>query len=198
MTLILDDYEQVTKNPTPKVEAETKRVIKTVMAEKVDKTIVQSLLPQGSRTAEFYGLPKNHKESVPLRLIVSACGGPLDKLTWFLEQILSQLVKYVPAHLPDTDSYLQHLRESYANGFPPGTIIFSLDVTNLYGNIPIDEAVQTVINLLQEHGHAINMFGLDLTDVERLLTHCLTNSFLRFGQTYYKQNMGLPMGSRIH
>ena len=167
------------------------------MGDKVDKALVQSLLPQGSRTAEFYGLPKNHKSSVPLRPIVSACGGPLDKLTWFLEQILSQLVKYVPSHLPDTESYLKRLKERFPNGLPPGSIIFSLDVTNLYGSIPIDEAVQTVMNLLQEHRHEMDLFGLEWTDVEPLLSHCLSNNYVRFGQTYYKQTVGLPMGSRI-
>ena len=194
---ILNSYEQVKTNPTPRVEASTKRVIKTVLENKVHKSLIQSLLPQGSRTAEFYGLPKNHKETVPLRPIVSACGGPLDKITWFLDQILSQLVRYVPAHLPNTDTYLHRLRQRYPNGFPPGTIVFSLDVTNLYGSIPIDEAVQTVINLLQEHRESVNLYGLSWRDVEPLLSHCLTNSYLRFGQSFYKQKMGLPMGSRI-
>ena len=55
---ILENYEQVPTNPTPKVEAATKRLIKSVMEGKVSKSLVQSLLPQGSRTAEFYGLPK--------------------------------------------------------------------------------------------------------------------------------------------
>ena len=194
---VLSSYEKVSSNPTPKVEASTKRVIKSVMGDKTDKTLVQSLLPQGSRTAEFYGLPKNHKDNVPLRPIVSACGGPLDKMTWFLEQILSQLVKYVPCHLPNTDTYLRRLKQRYPHGFPPGTILFSLDVSNLYGNIPIDEAVQTVMNLLQEHRDTVNLFGLAWTDVEPLLHHCLSNSFLRFGDSYYEQTLGLPMGSRI-
>ena len=49
---ILGEYEQVQSNPTPKVEAATKRVIKSVMNDKVDKHLMQTLLPQGSRTAE--------------------------------------------------------------------------------------------------------------------------------------------------
>ena len=194
---ILADYEPIKTNPTPKVEAVTKRVIKTVMDNKVDKHLVQALLPQGSRTAEMYGLPKNHKESVPLRPIVSACGDPLDKLSWFLERILTQLLKYVPAHLPNTDTYLDRVKETYPNGFPPGTTVFSLDVKNLYGNIPIDEAVQAAINLLKAHKESINLFGLSWLDVEPLLHHCLTNSYCRFGQSFFKQKVGLPMGSRI-
>ena len=194
---ILDSYERVPTNPTNKVEAETKRVIKSVMGSKTDKSLVQSLMPHGSRSAEFYGLPKNHKESVPLRPIVSACGGPLDKITWFLEQILSQLLRFVPAHLPDTDTYLSRLKQQYPTSFAPGTIVFSLDVQNLYGNIPIDEAVQATMDLLQEHRDSVNLFGLSVSDVEPLLNHCLSNSFVRFGQSFYKQKLGLPMGSRI-
>ena len=82
---ITDEYETIAKNPTPKLEAETKRLIKHTLKEKVPEKIVRSILPSGSRTAELYGLPKTHKPDAPLRPIVSACGDPLDKLTWFLE-----------------------------------------------------------------------------------------------------------------
>ena len=94
---------------------------------------------------------------MPLRPIVSACGDPLDKLSWFLERILRQLFKYVPAHLPNTDTYLERVKETYPSGFPPGTTVFSLDVKNLYGNIPIDEAIQAAINLLKAHKESINL-----------------------------------------
>ena len=115
------------------------------------------------------GLPKNHKESVPLRPIVSASGDPLDKLSWFVERILTQLLKYVPAHLPNTDTYLDRLKQTYPKGLPPDTIVFSLDVKNLYGNIPINEAIQSVMNLLAKHKESINLFGLSCPDVEPLL-----------------------------
>ena len=194
---ILGTYEQVPTNPTPKVEAATKRIVKSVMGQTSHLFNLCCPKAQGQRSSMVS--QKNHKESVPLRPIVSACGGPLDKVTWFLEQILCQLIKYVPAHLPNTDTYLERLKQRYSGRFPPGTIVFSLDVTNLYGNIrvPTDEAVQTVMNLLQEHRDSINLFGLSWTDVEPLLNHCLSNSYLRFGHTYYKQNLGLPMGSRV-
>ena len=85
---------------------------------------------------------------------------------------------HLQAHLPNTDTYLERLKQRYSGRFPPGTIVFSLDVTNLYGNIPTDEAVQIVMNLLQEHRDSINLFGLSWTDVEPLLNHCLSNSYL--------------------
>ena len=42
---ILQTYEQVSGNPNPKVEATTKRVIKTVMENKTDKSLVNSAAP---------------------------------------------------------------------------------------------------------------------------------------------------------
>ena len=133
---ITDTYEAVGRNPTPKLEAETKRIIRTTLTGKVPDKIVKSVMPSGSRTAELYGLPKTHKPNTPLRPIVSACGDPLDKLTWLLERVTTQLLAFVPAHLKNTEDYLHRLKSQFDSKFPDGTIVFSVDVTNLYGNIP--------------------------------------------------------------
>ena len=99
---ITSQYEDVPKNPTPRLEATTKRIISQKLNGKVPDKIVNAIKPTSSRTAELYGLPKSHKTDIPLRPIVSACGDPLDKLTWFLERIISQLLVFVPAHLKNT------------------------------------------------------------------------------------------------
>ena len=157
---ITDDYEIVTANPTPKLEAKTKMLIKTTLANKVPDKIVKSVLPTGSRTAELYGLPKTHKPDAPLRPIVSACGDPLDKLTWLLERIITQLLAFVPAHLTNTDDYLHRLRTQFPHGLPAGAIVFSVDVTNLYGNIPTSEAITATLELIKKHLDKIDTFGL--------------------------------------
>ena len=41
------------------------------------------------------------------------------------------------------------------------------------------------------------MFGLDIDDVTRLLHHCLSNNFLRFGDQYFRQTTGIAMGSSV-
>ena len=58
-------YEAVSKNPTPKLEAQTKRVIKTTLSGKVPEKIIKSVIPSGSRTAELYGLSKTHMPDAP-------------------------------------------------------------------------------------------------------------------------------------
>ena len=167
------------------------------MDKKVNEKTIRNIIPNSSRTAELYGLPKNHKSNIPLRPIVSACGDPLDKLTWFLERIVTQLLSLIPAHLQNTEQYLSTLNEKYSDSLPPGSIIFTMDVQNLYGNIPIDEAIDAACDMIGAHKDKIDLFGLTLTDLKTLLQHCLKNNFVRFGDDYYKQTKGIAMGSRV-
>ena len=88
----------VSKNPTPRLEAATKSIISKTLGGKIPDKVVNAIKPTSSRTAELYGLPKSHKPDIPLRLIVSACGDALDKLTWFLERIISQLIIFLYQH----------------------------------------------------------------------------------------------------
>ena len=46
-----------------------------------------------------------------MRPIVSACGDPIDKLSWFLERIITQLLIFVPAHLKNTYDFLDRLKK---------------------------------------------------------------------------------------
>ena len=80
---------------------------------------------------------------------------------------------------------------------PAGSIVFSVDVTNLYGNIPYEEAIDSARRLLECHYQDINMFDMSITDFTRLLDHCLSNNYLRFGDKYYRQTSGIAMGSRV-
>ena len=139
---ITQQYEEVPKNPTPKLEASTKRAIHDTLDGKLEESTVKSILPHCSRTAELYGLPKDHKADIPLRPIVSACDDPIDMLTWVLERVINQLLPFVPAHLKNTTQFLDKVREKYPEGFEPGTILFSVDVLNLYGNIPVEDGIQ--------------------------------------------------------
>ena len=194
---ITKEYKPVEQNPTKKLEVKTKALITKTMKDKVPTKTIRAINPSCSRTAELYGLPKNHKADTPLRPIVSAAGNPLDKLSWFLERIIHQLLFFVPAHLQNTYDYLDRLHAKFPHGFPPGSIAFSVDVTNLYGNIPTSEAISFTLDLMKRHLDKINLFGLTLKDVKVLLEHCLNNNFIRFGKNYYKQTTGIAMGSRI-
>jgi hypothetical protein len=88
---LLEDpaYRGLARDPTEAVELKTILLLKVAsLAEEVCKR----LRPAGSRPPRLYGLPKIHKESVPLRPIVSNIGAPTYQLAKFLAGILSPLV----------------------------------------------------------------------------------------------------------
>ena len=74
-----EKYEKLGKNPVPQVEAKTKQVLKSIAKDKLPKTVIDDLTPRHSRTPVLYGLPKDHKPTVPLRPVVSGSGGPTEK-----------------------------------------------------------------------------------------------------------------------
>ncbi len=67
----------------------------------------------------------------------------------------------------------------------------SFDVVSLFTCIPLELARETIVNLL-EH------FDLNLppTATIEMLEHCMSNYF-QFGNCYYQQIKGTPMGSPI-
>ena len=173
---IIKDYQPVARNPTKKLEEETKVLIAKRMKDKVPAKTIRAIQPSCSRTAELYGLPKSHKDNIPLRPIVSASGDPLDKLSWLLERIITQLLVFVPAHLQNTYDYLNRLHTKFPHGLPSGSIAFSVDVTNLYGNVPISEAISFTLDLIKRHKDKIGLYGLTLSDIKVLLEHRLNNN----------------------
>ena len=71
-----------------------------------------------------------------------------------------------------------------------------MDVQNLYGNVPVTEAIDAVGNMIQAHEDEINLFGLTPEKIKILLRHCLQNNYVRFGDEIFKQSKGIAMGSR--
>ena len=197
--VILNDvqnYEKLEKNPVAQVEAKTKQVFKTLAKGKLPDKVVEELTPMHSRTPVFYGLPKDHKPTVPLRPVVSASGGPTEKTSCLLEKILKQLLAFVPTHLKDTRDFLSRAADHCrTHPLTEGAIFFSVDVVNLYGSIPIGEAIEAVREKLLAHGKDIDTFGLTYDDICALLDQCLNNNVFSFGDSYYRQKLGIAMGN---
>ncbi len=70
----------------------------------------------------------------------------------------------------------------------PEECMVSFDVISRFPSIPIDLAKEVVAQLLLEN-------PLDIPS-ESIVEHCL-NNFCIFDDEYYKQNIGVPMGSPI-
>ena len=72
-----------------------------------------------------------------------------------------------------------------------------MDVSSLYTNVPVQEAIPTICDMVQRHIDDIEMYGLTVGDVEHLLDLCLENSYFRFDDKLYRQKKGVAMGNKM-
>ena len=95
MKLILNDadkYRIVKCDPTLKIERETTKSLKHLRKEGyIDDRLCDSLTPRYSERLQMYGLPKVHKDGVPMRPIVSCIGSQTYGLAKDLARILTPL-----------------------------------------------------------------------------------------------------------
>ena len=143
---------------------------------------------------QLYSLPKSHKPGMPVRPVVSTCGGPTRNLSVVLERILSQLLVFVPAHLKSTEELIEVLKMN--RDVPDGCIVVSLNVVGLYSNIPVEDSVDAAIHMLKKHETSIDMQDWEV-DVCCLLRHVLHNNVFGFSCQQFRQISGIAMGNNL-
>ena len=157
-----ENYEESDVTAKTLEERVTKELMKIkTLKQSLRTDMYKGLFPKDTRLPEFYGLPKIHKPSAPLRPVVSAFGGPVSGLSLLLERILHQLLRYVTAHIGNTLAATQSLKKVFPNlKAPENTILVSLDVVALYPAIPIADGLAAVMEKLEEHEDDIDMLGI--------------------------------------
>ena len=74
-------YRKLPKDPTPTQESKISRKLRSLHnGKKITAKLYNRLRPSGSQPPRIYGLPKIHKEYVPVRPIVSCIGSPSYQL----------------------------------------------------------------------------------------------------------------------
>ncbi|XGW23140.1 hypothetical protein V3C99_005411 [Haemonchus contortus] len=142
----------------------------------------------------FADLSSNDPSVFKVRPIISNVGGPTDKISWFLNVILQQILQYVPAHLTNTNMLLEKLLNADLRG---DVVVESFDVTSLYTNVSNEAALEATYELLNDHECTLRLYGFSVSQIMTVLKECLNCSFFRWSGVYYKQIRGLAMGQRL-
>ena len=91
-----EHYEELDGDPTHPFSAEMSHFLEEMVSRhSIDKGTMQSLLPDETRAARFYSLPKMCKPGNPGRPIVSSCGAHTEVISQFVEFHLSRLVRKI-------------------------------------------------------------------------------------------------------
>ena len=102
-------------------------------------TTYQRLRPDNSPSPYIYGLPKVHKDGVPVRPIISTIKSPTYALARMLTRIIVPLAGDTPSYVQDSAHFVETLNIMTATS---NTIMVSFDVTSLFTSVPVDEALQ--------------------------------------------------------
>ena len=103
-------YKIIPADLTTKCKNRLITLLRTIKAESgINEATYRRMYPTGAGSPKFYGLPKVHKERVPLRRIVSSRGAVSYETAKELARILKPLVGRSPHHVHNTRNFVQHI-----------------------------------------------------------------------------------------
>ncbi|XP_071440274.1 uncharacterized protein [Hetaerina americana] len=175
-------YRKLRSDPTAKAERDTRALIKNSTIPREHQT---RLFPSAAKPPRLYGLPKVHKEGVPLRPIVSQIDGPTYRLSKYLAQSLQPYVGQTSSFVRDSTHFIEILKKITIS---PNDILVSFDVASLFTNVPIQESVDIIKELTKS--------GIP-EDHPQLIEYCLRNSYFLWSGSFFEQREGAAMGSPL-
>ncbi|BHF62379.1 hypothetical protein SprV_0200536100 [Sparganum proliferum] len=142
--------------------------------------------------ARFYGLPKVHKQGLPLRPIVSLRGTPTFGPSKWLYQRLCFLTKDSQWTGKSAEEFLTCIKHLEVE---TDEVMVPFDVTSLFTSIPPALAIDTIEGLLRGKYDETDQ-QLKRAHIIELLELCL-KTFFTFNGQVYEQKKGTPMGSPL-
>ena len=155
---------------------------------KIGQILYEKMRPKGSQPPRLYGLAKVHKENTPVRPVLSMPGsayyGVAKQVAFWLSHIpqckINSSTKSVCDSLKDIK-----LDENHE--------LISLDVSSLYTNVPVTEAISVCADLMYNGKNPLPPVDKDTFITLATLASC--DVVLATHDGLYRQVDGLAMGS---
>ena len=183
-----EDIFKVNLNHEDKINYQVRQMKKKSI---LSENEYNELYVSGSSPSVMYGLPKVHKENIPLRPILAAFKAPSYKLAKFLSGFLQPLASN-PFTIKNSYDFKNQLKELH---FQDDIYIASFDITNLYTNIPVRETINIVLESLYRNTDYIQ--GMVRSLFKKLLELCVGDNHFIFNERHYIQHEGFAMGSPL-
>jgi hypothetical protein len=148
--------------------------------------------PKGSNPGRLYGLPKVHKNNIPLRPVLSALGTFNYGLGKALAGILWDMIDKKTL-VRDSFSFVKDL-QALPKSFTYYKMV-SFDISSLYTNVPLDDTIQLILKNLYKTRTTPPTIKRD--DMQQLLIFATKRSHFLFDGKLYDQIDGVSMGSPL-
>ncbi|CAF3315909.1 unnamed protein product [Rotaria socialis] len=189
----LNVYEQVKNDPTT--------IIKTEINKKVTKMLKQNKITDQNKyyltsiddLPKIRGQPKLHKIDTPMRIVTCSRDTITSPISQFIFRIIKELRTTLSGVVCNTSNFIKIITDVKLN---QDEHLASLDIQDLYTNIPVNKAIDITLKRLDESKKLDNL-PFTKTDIKELLILALKNSYFQFNGKFYKQKTGLPMGNTL-
>ena len=158
------------------------------------RDVYDRVRPTGSQRPRMYGLPKTHKEDIPLRPILSMIGSSQHELAKWLAEILAPVLKLYSSHsVKDSFTFANFIQN--CNLEPTKTFLCSFDISSLFTNVPLDETIEICADALYR-GH-LDCPPIPEDTFRELMLIATRGVEFSFNNQMYKQLDGVAMGSPL-
>ena len=193
--LALPQFQKITtsrKNAKNAVLKEHDRVAATLSQMqregRISEDLLSKLKPIGSQPPRLYGLAKVHKQNTPLRPVLSM---PASAYYNVAKQVAEWLAVIPQAQINTSSKQISDEIKQLNLGDDEEMISF--DVSALYTNVPVKEAIQIAADCLYAGNHPEP--PVDKQTFIELTTLASIDVVMSTHDGYYKQSDGLAMGS---
>ena len=151
------------------------------------------LIQHYSKLPHIYGLPKIHKDGIPLRPIVSNWGSACHSLSHFLVEIISPLTGNSSSYVKNSAHFVERINDAPIHS----NQMVSLDVVSLFTKVPTDETLAVVRDKLAADPLLEECTCISIDNLMEMLTFCVETTYFGMGFDIYWQEEGLAMGSPL-
>ena len=159
----------------------------------MSKGTLDYFLVKDTKFARFYLLPKIHKRlhDVPGRPVISSCGYYTESISSFLDYHLQQRAQKMKLYIKYTNHFLRKLKNS--GKLPQVAILLTIDVVDLYPNIPLSEGLTSLRRFLEWRDNK-EVSSDTLIELAEIL---LKNNIFEFDEKTFKQVRGTVIGRKF-
>lgn len=177
---------------THKLESDISKCLKECKDDNIiSEQLYNKVKPHGSKIPRLYGLPKVHKDDVPLRPILSMCDSAQHLLAKWLVTVLKPIEQSVSRYCVKDSFQFADMMKDY--NFKD-QIMASFDITSLFTNVPINDTIDMIEEIILKFGIPVSV---PFPMLRRLLTLCTKGVQFLFNGKYVKQIDGIAMGSPL-
>ncbi|XP_048259337.1 uncharacterized protein LOC124120314 [Haliotis rufescens] len=183
-------YSKIKKDPTTKLLRQHKTLLKQLKDNfEISQALHNQLSINHPQPPYARATIKIHKNPPKARLLVCSRDTVFYKTAQHLTTILAPLGKTADSFISDFTDFCSKLK----NITNPDQII-SYDVVDLFTNVPIDDTLQILRRRITETPPETS---LTTESIIALTTACISTAYFTWGDEYYQQIHGLPMGSPL-